>query len=79
MLHKALKINERFFSTAELGLNSDGVIATGFTCRKKSFDLDPGKFIAKIKVLHKETNAEWKVYFLGELVRAAYLVLDLIE
>ena len=65
VLHKALKINEPFFSTAELGLNPDGTIATGFTFRKKYFDLDPGKFTAKLKVLHKETNAEWKVYFLG--------------
>jgi apolipoprotein D and lipocalin family protein len=58
-------------------LNPDGTIANWFTFRKKSFDSEPGKFTAKIKVLNKETNAEWKVYFFGGLVRAAYLVLDL--
>jgi apolipoprotein D and lipocalin family protein len=58
-------------------LNSDGTIANWFTFRKKSFTAEPGKVTAKVKVLNKQTNAEWKVYFFGGLIRAAYLVIDL--
>ena len=64
-------------SIESYGLNPDGTIANWFTFRKKSFEAEPGKFTAKIKVLNKETNAEWKVYFFGGLVRAAYLVIDM--
>ncbi len=64
-------------SIESYGLNPNGTIANWFTFRKKSFEAAPGKFTAKIKVLNKETNAEWKVYFFGGLVRAAYLVIDM--
>ena len=58
-------------------LNSDGTIANWFTFRKKSFAAEPGKVAAKIKVLNKNTNAEWRVSFFGGVIRAAYLVIDL--
>ena len=64
-------------SLESYSLNPDGTIANWFTFRKKSFDSAPGKFTAKIKVLNKKTNAEWKVYFFGGLFRAAYLVVDM--
>ncbi len=64
-------------SVESYSLNPDGTIANGFAFRKKSFDSKQGKLTAKIKVLNKQTNAEWRVYFFGGLVRAAYLVLDM--
>lgn len=64
-------------SVESYSLNADGTIANRFTFRKKSFEAEPGQFSAKIKVINKQTNAEWKVYFLGGLVRASYLVLDM--
>ncbi len=63
-------------SIESYGLNPDGSIANWFTFRKKSFEAPQKKITAKAKVVNKETNAEWKVYFFGGIIRAAYLVLD---
>ena len=63
-------------SIESYGLNPDGSIANWFTFRKKTFEAPQKKITAKAKVVNTETNAEWKVYFFGGIIRASYLVLD---
>ena len=65
-------------SIESYGLRKDGDIDNWFRFRKKSFS-NPQKRIdaTKVVVTNKQTNAEWKVYFMGGLIRAKYLVIDL--
>jgi len=64
-------------SIESYGLRADGTIDNWFTYRKKSFDAPQKKITAHAFVFDKNTNAEWRVKFLGGLITAKYLVLDL--
>jgi apolipoprotein D and lipocalin family protein len=65
-------------SIESYGLRKDGDIDNWFRYRKGSF-ANPQKRIdaTKAVVTNKQTNAEWTVSFVGGLIRAKYLVLDL--
>ena len=63
-------------SIESYALRPDGKIDNGFACRKGSFEAPLKKIQALAWVHNKETNAEWRVRFLG-LITAKYLVLDL--
>ena len=64
-------------SIESYALRPDGVIENWFTFRKKSFDAPQKTFKAQATVIDKTTNAQWKVAFLGGLIKANYLVIDL--
>jgi len=64
-------------SIESYALRPDGVIENWFTFRKKSFDAPQKTFRAQAYVVNHETNAQWKVKFLGGLVAADYLIIDL--
>lgn len=64
-------------SIESYGLRPDGEIDNWFRYRKGSFDQPQKRINAHAVVVNKKTNAEWQVSFLGGLVRAKYLVLDL--
>lgn len=55
----------------------DGTIYNWFTCRKGGFDKPVTKFTAHAYIYNKHTNAEWRVKFLGGLITAPYLIVDL--
>ncbi|MGC3988806.1 MAG: lipocalin family protein, partial [Chthoniobacteraceae bacterium] len=55
----------------------DGTIDNGFTYRKKSFIAPQKHLKARAYVVNRSTNAEWKVKFLGGLISARYLIIDL--
>jgi apolipoprotein D and lipocalin family protein len=57
------------------GLRKDGRIDNWFTYRRPSWDTPKKKFTALAWVHNKETNAEWRVRFVG-LVVVPYLILD---
>jgi len=54
----------------------DGRMDNWFTFHKKSFQAPVQKFKALAWVYNRQTNAEWRVRFLG-LITAPYLILDL--
>jgi len=58
-------------------LRPDGSIDNGFTYRKKSFTAPQKHLKAKAVVVNHQSNAEWKVKFLGGLISARYLIIDL--
>lgn len=64
-------------SIESYALRPDGVIENWFTFRKGSFESPQKTIRAQAIVVNKETNAQWKVRFLGGLVTADYLVIDL--
>lgn len=55
-------------------LEPDGSIANTFTFRKRNFDAPQRQFRAVAKVFNRETNAEWRITFLG-FIRVKYLIL----
>lgn len=64
-------------SVESYSLLPDGTVHNWFTCRKESFDAPLNKITAHAYVVNKQTNAEWRVKFLGGLISASYLILDL--
>ena len=58
-------------------LRPDGTIDNWFTYRKNTFTAPQKKITAHAFVTNPRTNAEWKVKFLGGIISAPYLVLDL--
>ncbi len=64
-------------SIESYALRPDGVIENWFTYRNHSFKAPQKTFRARAYVTNPQTNAEWKVKFLGGLVTVPYLVLDL--
>ncbi len=64
-------------SIESYALRPDGVIENWFTFRKKTFAAPQKTFKAQARVLDPKTNAQWKVAFLGGLIKADYLVIDL--
>lgn len=64
-------------SIESYALRPDGEIDNWFTYRKGSFDQPQKKLTAHAVVTNHKSNAEWKVKFLGGLLRAQYLVIDL--
>jgi apolipoprotein D and lipocalin family protein len=64
-------------SVESYSLLPDGTIHNWFTCRKGSFAAPVKKITAHAYVVNKDTNAEWRVKFLGGLISAPYLILDL--
>lgn len=64
-------------SVESYALLPDGTIYNWFTMRRGSFASSETKFTAHAYVVNKQTNAEWRVKFLGGLISAPYLVLDL--
>ena len=64
-------------SVESYSLLPDGSIHNWFTCRKGSFRAPVSKITAHAYVVNKQTNAEWRVKFLGGLVSASYLIIDL--
>jgi len=64
-------------SIESYALRPDGVIENWFTFRKKSFDAPQKTFRGQAVVVNKQTNAQWKVRFLGGLISADYLIIDL--
>jgi len=64
-------------SVESYALLPDGTIYNWFVMRKGSFAAPETKFTAHAYVVNKQTNAEWRVKFLGGLISAPYLVLDL--
>lgn len=64
-------------SIESYALRPDGVIENWFTFRKKSFDAPQKTFKAQARVVDRETNAQWQIAFLGGLIKADYLVIDL--
>jgi apolipoprotein D and lipocalin family protein len=64
-------------SVESYALLPDGSIHNWFTMRKGSFNAPEKRIDAHAYVVNKETNAEWKVKFLGGLITAPYLVIDL--
>jgi apolipoprotein D and lipocalin family protein len=64
-------------SVESYALLPDGTIYNWFLFRKGSFSAPVQKFTAHAYVINKTTNAEWRVKFLGGLISAPYLILDL--
>jgi len=64
-------------SVESYALLPDGSIHNWFTMRKGSFTAPESKVTAHACVTNKQTNAEWKVKFLGGLITAPYLIIDL--
>ena len=64
-------------SVESYALLPDGSIYNWFTMRKGSFNAPESKVTAHAYVVNQQTNAEWKVKFLGGLISAPYLVIDL--
>jgi apolipoprotein D and lipocalin family protein len=64
-------------SIESYALRPDGVIENWFTFRKKTFAAPQKTFRAQARVMDRTTNAQWKVAFLGGLIKADYLVIDL--
>ena len=64
-------------SVESYSLLPDGTIHNWFVCRKGSFLAPESKITAHACVVNKQTNAEWRVKFLGGLITAPYLILDL--
>jgi apolipoprotein D and lipocalin family protein len=58
-------------------LLADGTIYNWFTYRKKSFAAPEKKITAHAIIVNQRTNAEWTIKFLGGLISAKYLVIDL--
>ncbi len=63
-------------SMESYALRPDGVIENWFTYRKKSFDAPQRTFRARARVMNEETNAEWRVTFLG-FITVPYLIIAL--
>ena len=63
-------------SIESYALNPDGTIKNWFTYRKKSFSAPQKRMNARAVVVNHETNAEWRVKFLGGLISAKYFVID---
>jgi apolipoprotein D and lipocalin family protein len=64
-------------SVESYALLPDGSIYNWFVMRKGSFSAPQSKVTAHAYVVNKTTNAEWRVKFLGGLITAPYLILDL--
>lgn len=64
-------------SVESYALLPDGTIYNWFTMRKGSFTAPESKVSAHAYVVNKQTNAEWRVKFLGGLITAPYLIIDL--
>ncbi len=64
-------------SVESYALLPDGSIYNWFVMRKGSFSAPESKVTAHAYVVNKQTNAEWRVKFLGGLITAPYLILDL--
>jgi apolipoprotein D and lipocalin family protein len=64
-------------SIESYSLRPDGTIDNWFTYRKKSFEAPQNRITAHAFVTNHRTNAEWRVKFVGGLISADYLVLDL--
>jgi apolipoprotein D and lipocalin family protein len=64
-------------SVESYSLLPDGTIHNWFTSRKNSFDAPERTINAHAYIVNKQTNAEWKVKFLGGIITAPYLILDL--
>ena len=64
-------------SVESYALLPDGSIDNWFTMRKGSFSAPESKVTAHACVVNRQTNAEWRVKFLGGLITAPYLILDL--
>jgi apolipoprotein D and lipocalin family protein len=64
-------------SIESYALRADGGIDNWFTCRKKSFEAPmERKATARISVVDKQSNAVWRVWFLG-FIPVKYVILDL--
>lgn len=64
-------------SIESYALRADGGIDNWFTCRKKSFDAPmERKATARVSVVDKQSNAVWRVWFLG-FIPVKYVILDL--
>jgi apolipoprotein D and lipocalin family protein len=64
-------------SVESYALLSDGTIYNWFVTHKGSFSAPESKVTAHAYVVNKQTNAEWRVKFLGGLITAPYLIIDL--
>ncbi len=64
-------------SVESYALLPDGTIYNWFVTHKGSFSAPESKVTAHAYVVNKQTNAEWRVKFLGGLISAPYLILDL--
>src|ERR1700677_278821 len=64
-------------SVESYALMPDGSIYNWFCMRKGSFNAPESKVTAHARVVNTQTNAEWRVKFLGGLITAPYLILDL--
>ena len=64
-------------SVESYALLPDGTIHNWFVMRKGSFSAPESKVTAHAYVVNKQTNAEWRVKFLGGLITAPYVVIDL--
>jgi apolipoprotein D and lipocalin family protein len=64
-------------SVESYALLPDGTIHNWFVMRKGSFSAPESKVTAHAYVVNKQTNAEWRVKFLGGLITAPYLIIDL--
>ena len=64
-------------SVESYALLPDGTIYNWFVMRKGSFSGPESKVTAHAEVVNKQTNAEWRVKFLGGLITAPYLIIDL--
>ena len=64
-------------SIESYALLPDGSIYNWFTMRKGGFSAPETRFTAHGYVVNRQTNAEWKVKFLGGLITAPYVIIDL--
>ncbi len=64
-------------SVESYALLPDGSIYNWFVMRKGGFSAPESQVTAHAYVVNKQTNAEWRVKFLGGLITAPYLILDL--
>lgn len=64
-------------SVESYALLPDGTISNWFVMRKGSFSAPYNKVTAHAYVVNHQTNAEWKVKFLGGLITSPYLIIDL--
>ena len=64
-------------SIESYALRPDGTIENWFTYRKQTFTAPQKTVRARAYVTNPATNAEWRVKFLGGLISAPYLILDL--
>lgn len=65
-------------SIESYALKPDGTIANWFIFRKGSFQAPIRRIDASsVLVTNKKSNAEWRVRFLGGLISAPYVVIDL--